>query len=183
MLGSVRETLEKICPVSVERNLAGARWSKLLINAAFSGLSAVTGYNFGPVAAAPCSRNYALHLIRECVEVCRAAGITIEPVQGKFPAEFLYFKSPLKKFLLSSMIRFAIRSHRAIRSGMLRDIDRKTPCEIEAINGEVCRTGKKYNVPTPYNDRIVQMVHSIERGEMRCCPENLKEEKRKFHLV
>lgn len=32
-----RELLEKMCPVHMEENLPGARWSKLLINAAFLG--------------------------------------------------------------------------------------------------------------------------------------------------
>jgi len=165
MLHAAREILEKVCPVTVKENFIGARWSKLLINAAFSGLSAVTGNNFGAIAADRRWGNYALRIIRECIEVCRAAGIAIEPVQDKFPARFLYFKSPLKKFILSRIMPFAMRNHRAIKSGMLRDLERRRTCEIEAINGEVCRTGRKYNVPTPYNDRIVEMVHAIERGE------------------
>jgi len=173
MLGKIQEILEKICPVSVERNLIGTRWSKLLINAAFSGISAVTGYNFGQVATNRRSNNYALHIIKECIEACRAAGIIIEPVQGKFPARFLYFSNPLKKFFLSMIMPFTIRNHRAIKSGMLHDLDRKRPCDIEAINGEICRLGRANNVPTPYNDRIVQMVHAIERGELNYSPNNL----------
>ena len=165
MLNAVREILEKVCPVTVKENFIGARWSKLLINAAFSGLSTVTGYCFGAIAADRRLGNYALHIIKECIEVCRAAGIAIEPVQDKFPTRFLYFKSPLKKFILSCIMPFAMKNHRAIKSGMLHDLERGRPCEIEAINGEVCRTGRKYNVPTPYNDRIVEMVHAIERGE------------------
>jgi len=165
MLHAVQEILEKVCPVTVKENFIGARWSKLLINAAFSGLSAVTGYNFGVIATDRRWGNYALHIIKECIEVCRAAGIAIEPVQDKFPARFLYFRSPLKKFILSRIMPFAMRNHRAIKSGMLRDLERGRTCEIEAINGEVCRTGRKYNVPTPYNDRIVETVHAIERGK------------------
>ena len=165
MLHAVQEILEKVCPVTVKENFIGARWSKLLINAAFSGLSAVTGYSFGMIAADRCLGNYALHIIKECIEVCRAAGIAIEPVQDKFPARFLYFKSPLKRLLLSFIMPLAMRNHRAIKSGMLHDLERGRACEIEAINGEVCRSGRKYNVPTPHNDRIVETVHAIERGE------------------
>jgi 2-dehydropantoate 2-reductase len=172
MLNTVREILEKVCPVTVKENFLGARWSKLLINAAFSGLSAVTGYSFGAIAADRRLENYALHIIKECIEVCRAAGIAIEPVQDKFPARFLYFKSPLKQFMLSLVMPFAMRNHRAIKSGMLRDLERGRPCEIETINGEVCRTGRKYNVPTPYNDRIVATVHAIERGGRKYDPHN-----------
>ena len=173
MLANVQAILAKICPVSIERNLAGTRWSKLLINAAFSGISAVTGYNFGQVAANRRSNNYALHIMKECLEVCRAAGIAIEPVQGKFPPWFLYFNNPLKKFFLSLIMPITIKNHRNIKSGMLYDLDRRRPCDIEAINGEICRLGKAHNVATPYNDRIVGMVHAIERGALSYSPDNI----------
>ena len=38
-LMQVKALLEKMCPVEVEDNFMGVRWSKLLINAAFSGMS------------------------------------------------------------------------------------------------------------------------------------------------
>ena len=173
MIGNIQEILEKICPVSIERNLIGTRWSKLLINAAFSGISAVTGYNFGQVAANRRTNNYALHIMKECIEACRAAKIVIEPVQGKFPVWFLYFNNPLKRFLLSLIMPITIKNHRAIKSGMLYDLDRKRPCDIEAINGEICRLGRSHGVPTPYNDKIVQMVHAIEQGELHYSPVNV----------
>ena len=43
----VKQLLETMCPVYVEDNLIGARWSKLLINATFSGLGTVIGGLFG----------------------------------------------------------------------------------------------------------------------------------------
>ena len=46
----VKGLLEKMCPVHFEENLLGARWSKLLINATFSGLGTVVGGLFGDVS-------------------------------------------------------------------------------------------------------------------------------------
>ena len=46
-LMQVKAILEKMCPVEIKENFMGVRWSKLLINAAFSGMSAVTGGTFG----------------------------------------------------------------------------------------------------------------------------------------
>ena len=175
MLGSVQEILEKIGHVKIERNFIGARWSKLLINAAFSGISTITGLSFGRIASGRISGRFALEVIRECIEVCRSAGITIERVQGKFPAEFMYFKSPLKRSILSFIMGIAMKNYGKIKSGMLHDLDRGRTCEIDSINGAVCKAGKKYHVPTPVNDKIVELVHSIERGERRYCPENLQE--------
>ena len=171
---NVKAILEKACPVTLEANFTGTRWSKLMINAAFSGTSAVTGFNFGQAASNRRSRNIVLNVVKECINVCRAAGIAIKPINGKLRADFFYFKNPFKKWLLSFVVRIAIRNHRAIRSGMLKDIDRGRKCEVEFINGEVCRVGRKYGVPTPWNDWIVETVHSIERGERRYEAENLE---------
>ena len=173
MLQNMKEILEKVCTVTAEPNFTGSRWSKLLLNAAFSGLSAVTGYSFGMVASQRRSRNLAVLVLKECIEVCRASGIRIEPVQGKFSADFLYCDNPLKKALLSFIMPLAMKNHHAIMSGMLRDIDRGRPCEIDFINGAVSRAGRACNVPTPVNDRIVEIVHSIERGERKYGAGNL----------
>jgi len=173
MLPAVNGILEKVCRVNVTANLAGARWSKLLVNAAFSGVSAVTGFRFGEIARDRSAGNIAMNVAKECIDVCRAAGIAMEPVNGRFSAGFLHFRNPVKKRLLALVMPIAIRNHRTVKSGMLKDLDRGTPCEIEAINGEVCRAGRKHGVPTPCNDRIVETVHSIERGERRYGPQNL----------
>ena len=174
MLQTIRNILEKICPVAVEKNFTGVRWSKLLINAAFSGMSAVTGYNFGQVAADKRSRQCALYVIKECINVCNAANIKIEPVQGKNIERLLGFNNSLQKLRASVVLPIAIKKHRTITSGMLRDLDLGKTCEIEEINGVVCAWGKKYNVPTPFNSRIVEIVHSIERGERKYCSQNLE---------
>jgi 2-dehydropantoate 2-reductase len=45
--------------ITIEDNFAGARWSKLIVNSAFSSLSAVTGETFGSVAKKHLSRKLA----------------------------------------------------------------------------------------------------------------------------
>jgi 2-dehydropantoate 2-reductase len=173
MIDPARKILEKMCPVTVEPNFIGVRWSKLLINAAFSGMSAMTGFTFGEVAANRRSRNAALQVIKECIAVCRAAGVKIEPVQGKDIVRLMSFNNPLQKLRASIILPIAIRKHRAITSGMLKDLDKGRASEIDAINGVVSTWGRQHTVPTPCNDRIVEIVHSIERGERKYSPANL----------
>ena len=52
----VKELLELMGKVDVEENFLGTRWSKLLINASFSGMSAVLGCTFGEAAGPKESR-------------------------------------------------------------------------------------------------------------------------------
>ena len=76
----VKQLLEMMGTVEVEDNFIGTRWSKLLINAAFSGMSAVLGCTFGEAAGPRKSRRVVQALIKECIDVCAKGGIRIEPV-------------------------------------------------------------------------------------------------------
>ncbi|MDR2730545.1 MAG: ketopantoate reductase family protein [Treponema sp.] len=174
MLPVVKSVLEKMCVVNIETNFIGARWSKLIINAAFSGLSAISGYNFGKIAAGGHSRKLVLKIFKECINVCNAVKVKIEPIQGKDLIRLFDYNNKLQEWFAMFLLPFAIRKHHAIKSGMLHDLDSGKRCEIEYINGVVSEWGKKHKIPTPYNDQIIEIVHSIERGECKYNPKNLK---------
>ena len=46
---------------------------------------------------------------------------------------------------------------------------------MDAINGVVCQFGKKYHVATPYNDKVVEIIHGMEVGKGKPGFENLRE--------
>ena len=39
--------------------------------------------------------------------------------------------------------------------------------EVDAINGAVSEYGRKVGCPTPMNDRVVEIIHSIEQGKLK----------------
>lgn len=170
---AVKELLERMGTVDVEENFLGTRWSKLLINAAFSGMSAVLGCTFGEAAGPRRSRRVVQALIKECIDVCAAGGIRIEPVQGKDIVKLLDYHNPIKKAISSLIIPIAIRKHAKLKASMLQDIEKGKPTEVDAINGAVSAFGRKVGCPTPMNDRVVEIIHRIERGELRPSVENL----------
>jgi len=155
---AVKTMLEKMCPVELQENFAGVRWSKLLINAAFSGMGTVIGGTYGDVVRNRRARVIALAAVRECINAGHAAGITFAPVQGKDIVRLLYYKGRVKKTLAMMIIPIAMKKHMNIRPSMLQDIENGKPCEINAINGIVCEYGRKSGVPTPVNDMIVRVV-------------------------
>ncbi len=171
---TVKELLEKMCPVHEEENLLGARWSKLLINATFSGLGTVMGGTFGTVSESREGRNVAIRCMKECVDVGRAEGITFAPVQGKDITKLFYYKTPLKRAVATLLIPIAMKKHAAIEPSMLQDIKHQKPCEIDAINGVVCQYGQKLHIPTPINDRIVDVIRKIQAGELEAKFENIR---------
>ena len=167
-LMQVKALLEKMCPVEVEDNFMGVRWSKLLINAAFSGI-------FGDAAENKTSRVCCQNLIKECIDVAAAAGIKIEPVQGKDIVKLLDYKgNGIKKKISFALIPICIKKHRLLKASMLQDLEKGKKCEVDAINGVVCAYGRKYGVPTPYNDKVCEIIHGIEDGKYTYTFDNVK---------
>jgi 2-dehydropantoate 2-reductase len=172
-LNKVKRILEQMGPVEVSNNFKGIRWSRLIINAAFSGMSTVLGCTIGEAVDHKLARKYILQIIKECIEVARAQGVNIAPIHGKNIVRLLYFRNPIKKYIAYQIIPLIIKKHRLIKSSMLQDVEKGKPCEIDSINGAVSQYGKKYNVPTPYCDKVVEIVHRIEKGTLRPSFDNL----------
>ena len=170
----VKELLEKMGTVEVEDNFIGTRWSKLLINAAFSGMSAVLGCTFGEAAQPRASRRIVQALIKECIDVCHAGNIRIEPVQGKDIVKLLNYTNSLKRAFSFFIIPIAIRKHAKLKASMLQDLEKGKLTEVDAINGAVSEYGRRVGCPTPMNDRVVEIIHKIERGDLTPSFENLK---------
>lgn len=169
----VKELLEKMCPVSIENNLIGARWSKLLINATFSGLGTVMGGTFGSVIDDKLASKVALACMKECIDVATAAGVKFAPVQGKDITKLFYYKNGLKKKIALMILPKAMEKHRNLVPSMLQDLKNGKPCEVDAINGIVCEWGKKYNIPTPINDKIVEIIKKEQDRALPLSKENI----------
>ena len=71
------------------------------------------------------------------------------------------------------IIPIAMKKHKDIEPSMLQDLKKGKLCEIDSINGVVCEWGKKYNVPTPINDRIVQVIKQLQSGQLDLKKENI----------
>jgi 2-dehydropantoate 2-reductase len=172
-LGLLSAVLGNMGQVIVEKNFIGARWSKLLINSGFSGMGAVLGTTFGGVSDNKQARLCAQRILKECIDVTKAAGVKMEPVQGKDISALFDYNSKFKQKLSFFLIPVAIKKHRAIKPSMLQDIEKGKKCEIGALNGTVSTYGKKYGVPTPYNDKVVETVTKIEQGKLTPSMSNL----------
>ncbi|MBQ3499375.1 MAG: 2-dehydropantoate 2-reductase [Clostridia bacterium] len=170
----VKDLLELMCPVHEEDNLIGARWSKLLINATFSGLGTVVGGVFGDVSENKDAAKVAVRCMKECIDVGHATGAEFAPVQGKNITALFYYKNAIKRAFATFLVPIAMKKHRDIEPSMLQDLKKGKACEIDAINGVVCEWGRKTNTPTPINDRIVEIVKKCEKGELKPQSSNIK---------
>ena len=173
-MADVKDLLGLMGPVTIKHNFIGMRWSKLLINSAFSGMSTVLGCTFGEAAKNKQSRRLVLELIKECIDVCAAANIKIEPVQDKDAVKFFNYKTPIKKAFGLMILPYAIRKHANLKASMLQDIEHGKKTEVDSLNGAIANFGSKFGVPTPLNLKVTQLIHEIEDGEIQPSFDNLK---------
>ena len=99
--------------------------------------------------------------------------MTFAAVQGKDIVSLFYWSNPVKKATAKLILPIAMKKHAAIEPSMLQDLKKNKPCEIDAINGVVCDWGRKVNVPTPVNDKIVEIIRDIQDGKKKPGKENL----------
>jgi 2-dehydropantoate 2-reductase len=174
IINRIKSVLEHMGKVTIEANFIGARWSKLLTNSSFSAMSAILGCTVGEAAGNRESRLCIQRLIKECIDVTKAADIRMEPLQGMDPVKLFDYDNIIKEKISNFIVPIAIRKHKAAKASMLQDIEKGKLTEVDSINGIVCEFGRKYGVPTPYNDLVVSIIHKIEQGEYKPGFENLR---------
>ena len=170
----IREILAKMCRTELSSNLAGIRWSKLIINASFSGMSAALGRSFGGVLDDPMSLCCAQHIAKECIEVSRAMHVTLHPIgeEGCLDA-LMDFTTEAEREKTTWIYRKLFGSCYDGKASMLQDIEKGLRTEIHAINGVVSDYGKQCGVPTPFCDIVVRIVEEIEEGKREANKNNL----------
>jgi 2-dehydropantoate 2-reductase len=149
---SLAAALEPVGPVRVTGNVRGMIWSKLLINSTFTGLSAVSGLRYGGVAEQGPDAVFALWA--EGVAVADAQGLSLETVHVD-----------AYRFDAAALERYMAEGSANVRPSMLQDLDAGRATEVDVVNGGVASCGRSLGVPTPCNDAVVELVHSMERGE------------------
>ncbi|MDX2087742.1 MAG: 2-dehydropantoate 2-reductase [Kofleriaceae bacterium] len=176
----VGELLEAIGPVTLTKNLRGARWSKLALNCAVSALGTIAGERLGPLVRQRRYRRLALEIMTEAVAVAKAEGIQLEKVSGTLDLEWIALsnadRSASASVALTAkhalLLAVGLR-YRRMRSSMLAAIERGRTPAIDFLNGEVVARGKKHGVPTPTNQKIVETVWAIAKGQTKSSRETL----------
>ncbi|MDA0182715.1 hypothetical protein OJ997_20555 [Solirubrobacter phytolaccae] len=154
--------LEPIGHTRVTDNVRGMIWTKLQVNSTFTGLSAISGLRYGGVAEQGADAVFALW--EEGVTVARAQDLRLEEMHHVDP--YAFGPAPLRKMM----------EHMAnVRPSMLQDLDAGRETEVDVVNGGVATKGRELGIPTPHNDKVVELVHSMERGERAPDPQYLHE--------
>ena len=167
-----KAVLERAFPVRVTSNLRGARWTKLAFNCALSTLCAISGLDFGGLAARSDARRLALRIVGEAIAVAKKRRVNLEKVVGLDPRWFVPGAMPAA--IQHALIWLAARRRPRQRSGMLQRLLAGRPAgQVDDLNGAVADAARQAGLPAPLNSRLRDLVHAIERGEERLGPHQL----------
>lgn len=169
----IKEILELMCHTDILENLMGIRWTKILVNSTFSGMSACLGCTFGDVLDNERALKCVKYIANECIDIAAAADIKMEPMQGFDLGKLVGFKTVEQRDANTVVYQKMFTPHRALRASMLQDLEKGRKTEIGAINGAVCDMGDRVGVDSPTNDTVVRIVRAIENGELKPEMKNL----------
>jgi 2-dehydropantoate 2-reductase len=152
--------------VVINRNLVGFRWSKLLMNCSFSGMSAALGCTFGDVLDDDKAVACAVHSANELIQVARKKNINLEIIVPDRDFYNLEFNDKDGRDRAIEFAREVWSVHRPQKASMMQDMEKGLPCEIDYINGFVSQNGRACGVSTPVNDEVVKIVKAFEAKEI-----------------
>ncbi|MCY8976944.1 ketopantoate reductase family protein [Bacillus atrophaeus] len=158
----IKSILDLVGGTHISDNLVGTKWSKLLINNAFSGLSAALNGKYGDILDNEIGIVSAVHIADETIKVGHANGVTFAKMGG-LDIESLELTNENDLPDRIQTFRAAMESSRLLKASMLQDIEKKRKTEIDYINGVVPRLAEGTGISTPYNDIVVKLVKTAEQ--------------------
>lgn len=140
-------------PTKYTEEISKYIWAKLLYNAALNPLCTLLKTPYGYLAKHPETRFLMEQIVAECFSVANAE---------KTPL-FWEKDSDYMEVLLGRLIPATAEHH----PSMLQDIQKGKSTEIDAINGAVVVRGKKFDIATPVNETITNLIHALEKRDHR----------------
>jgi 2-dehydropantoate 2-reductase len=130
-------------PSEVSDKVFDALWTKLIINCAYNGLSAIAQQTYGDLVREPYVLETMRNIFDECVAVARADRITVP--------ENLWDR------LIDISVNMAGQ-----RSSTAQDLARGKKSEIDHLNGYVVRRGRELGVPVAVNLSLLCSIRLLE---------------------
>jgi 2-dehydropantoate 2-reductase len=143
------------------------KWSKMLINLLANPTSAILDLTAGEVFANNNLYKLELRMLRECLAVMDAQGFEAIDLPAT-PVSVLAFVTTLPWWLSKP---FLSRAAGAGRGGKMPSfhIDLhggRGKSEVEYLHGAVVRAGEKFNVPTPVNKTLTELLLALTNKEI-----------------
>jgi 2-dehydropantoate 2-reductase len=174
------EILRKGFPVVTTPEIMGMKYLKLFVN--FNNcIPALIGKPMQETFADSDLCRLSIRLLKEGVDIVRKAGIELVSMPA-FPVERISAMAQMPEEQGAAIIQKALTnlSKEPLYGSILQSINRGKESEIDFINGEVVSLAKQMRQEAPLNERVVDLVHQVERSKKFFSIEEIKE---KFNLI
>ena len=163
VLAGAARVLGSAVEVTVAEDLAGAQWSKLVVNQ-LNAAPAMTGLSLQEAMTEPALAAAVAAAMRETVLVARASGVRLTGLPSLPPSLVRLLRLAPPRVVGGVLRRRVVARMGAVPNpgSTLQSIRRGRPTEIEHLSGAVVEAGASTGVPTPVNARIVEAVHRVE---------------------
>lgn len=121
-----------------------SRWYKFMLNVGTNQASAILGASYEVFQNSENAMNVAVNFMKEVEKIAVKAGI--KNYQNMLPDAVATIHSMLPE----------------TKSSMLQDVEAKRKTEVEIFSGTVIKLGKKYGIPTPYNQTAFEIISAID---------------------
>jgi 2-dehydropantoate 2-reductase len=146
LLATVRDTLAKTGqPVHISNDIQRERWNKLMWNAAFNSVSAITGRVPSDLLAAPAVRSLIVDIMGEVLAVGQACGVDLRP-------------EDIDKHIAWT------EAAAGLRTSTMVDRARGRAMESDGLLGVVVRKGRAVGVQTPCCASVFALMTAIDGG-------------------
>lgn len=159
----ISENLRKAMPVRVSNDIMATRRTKLIGNLN-NALPTVTGRPLQEIYFSPSTSRLPLRLMREGIETLSTAGARMDRSPQ---ALAMRVSARLPETVPTALFRALARTRLGsipMFGSTWQSIVRGSSTEIDYLNGEIVALGAKVGRTTPYNERVVRLVHEVERS-------------------
>jgi 2-dehydropantoate 2-reductase len=134
-------------PVKISEDIEADLWTKLVMNCAYNGISALSGACYGQMVAMPEIRDVMCDAVKEVVQVAHAKGVRLP---GNIAEAALELADAMPQTISSTA----------------QDILKGKRTEIDHLNGYVVRQGEALGIGTPVNQTINALMKLLEQTKL-----------------
>lgn len=130
--------IETIITSDIKKEL----WNKLVINVGINAIGAITGLENGYIYKINNLSNISKKSVKEAINVAKKSGINVDVDEKD--------------------VLMVAKQTEENRSSMLQDMDRGRKTEIDEINGEIVKLGRKYSLNCDVNETLYNLIKAKE---------------------
>lgn len=141
----VKDLFDKVGIVyQIPKDMISALWKKFVMNIGINQTSAALNAPYSVLQKSHHTRKIANDLMTEAIQIA-------EKMDIKGCEDFIQATFELIDSMPSNL-----------KPSMLQDIDNQKITEVDIFAGEICKLGKKYNIPTPKNELVFDIIKTID---------------------